>query len=74
MGSFLNAVDLKFQKNRFFVASAIGHTRDAGQYKPMGVLEPMEWISGISDKKLSDLWSATKFNDKSLKKEISYGD
>lgn len=74
MGSFLNAVDLKFQKNRFFVTSAIGHTRDAGQYKPMGVLEPMEWISGISDKKLSDLWSATKFNDKSLKKEISYGD
>ena len=74
MGSFLNAIDLKFQKNRFFVASAIGHTRDAGQYKPKGVLEPMEWIAGISDRKFYDLWSANEYNDKALKKDISYGE
>ena len=74
MGSFLNAIDLKFQKNRFFVASAIGHTRDAGQYKPKGVLEPMEWIAGISDRKLYNLWSANEYNDKALKKYISYGE
>ena len=74
MGGFLNTVDMKFKKNRFFVASAIGHTRDAGQYRPVGVLEPMEWIAGISDKALSRLWSAERFNDKVIKKEISYGD
>ena len=74
MGSFLNAVDLKFQKNRFFVASAIGHTRDAGQYNPKGVLEPMEWIAGISDKTFSNLWSTIRFNDKVIKQKISYGE
>ena len=74
MGSYLNAVDLKFQKNRFFVASAIGHTRDAGQYNPKGVLEPMEWIAGISDKTFSNLWSTIRFNDKVIKQKISYGE
>ena len=56
------------------MASAIGHTRDAGQYKPKGVLEPMEWIAGISDRKFYDLWSANEYNDKALKKDISYGE
>ena len=44
MESFVNAIEMKFKNNRFFAASAIGHTRDAGAYNPVGVLEPMEWI------------------------------
>lgn len=56
MGGFVNAIEMKFSDNRFFAASAIGHTRNAGPYNPKGVLEPVEWICSLADKKLASLW------------------
>lgn len=73
MAGFLNTINIKFKRNRCFIASAIGHTRDAGEYRPMGVLEPMAWIAGISDPRLAGLWSDYSFDDKSLKKDVSFG-
>ena len=55
MGGFLNAIEMKFSENRFFAASAIGHTRTAGPYNPKGVLEPVEWICSLADKRLASL-------------------
>ena len=70
MESFVNAIEMKFKNNRFFAASAIGHTRDAGAYNPVGVLEPMEWICTITDKKLASLWVKGKYAKKPLTKII----
>lgn len=70
MESFVNAIDIKFKNNRFFVASAIGHTRDAGAYNPVGVLEPMEWICLQADKKMASLWVKTKYSKRPLSKII----
>ena len=70
MESFVNAIEMKFKNNRFFAASAIGHTRDAGAYNPVGVLEPMEWICTITDKKLASLWVKEKYAKKPLTKII----
>ena len=36
MGGFVNAIEMKFSENRFFAASAIGHTRNAGPSNPKG--------------------------------------
>lgn len=62
MEGFLNEIKLKFKNYRFFAVSAIGHTRDAGQYHPVGVLEPMEWISSIADKQFFSLWAKNTFS------------
>lgn len=70
MEGFVNAIDIKFKNNRFFVASAIGHTRGAGAYNPVGVLEPMEWICTQADKKLASLWVKNKYTKKPLSKTI----
>ena len=70
MESFVNAIEMKFKNNRFFAASAIGHTRDAGAYNPVGVLELMEWICTITDKKLASLWVKEKYAKKPLTKII----
>lgn len=59
---------MKFKNNRFFAASAIGHTRDAGAYNPIGVLEPVEWICSKADKKLASLWVKGKYSRKPLTK------
>ena len=67
MEGFINAIEMKFKNNRFFAASAIGHTRDAGAYNPVGVLEPMEWICTIADKKLASLWVKEKYSPSPLK-------
>lgn len=70
MEGFVNVIDMKFKNNRYFVASAIGHTRDAGVYNPVGVLEPMEWICTKVDKKLASLWVKGKYSKKPLTKII----
>ncbi len=70
MESFVNAIEMKFKNNRFFAASAIGHTRDAGAYNPVGVLEPMEWICTKTDKKLASLWVKEKYSKKPISKII----
>lgn len=66
MGSFLNNVELKFSQNRFFACTAIGHTRDKGQYNPKGVLAPMQWLFGKADSKMAQDWNDIKFNKKTL--------
>ena len=71
MESFVNAIDLKFKNNRYFAVSAIGHTRDAGAYNPVDVLEPMEWICTKVDKKLASIWVKGKYSKKSLAKLIN---
>lgn len=71
MESFINAIDMKFKNNRFFAVSSIGHTRDAGAYNPINVLEPMEWICTQADSKLASLWVKGKYSDKPLSKIIN---
>ena len=53
---FINSLDMKFKRTRFFCISAIGHSRNKGSYVPKGVLEPIKWICSISDKAFADLW------------------
>lgn len=62
MESFLNNVCIQFKTNRFFACSAIGHTRDKGQYKPAGVLPPMEWLFRHADSKMGQLWHDNDFS------------
>lgn len=69
MESFLNNVDLKFKDNRFFSCTAIGHTRDKGQYNPQGVLPPMQWLFGKADAKMAQQWNDVQFSKKIAKIE-----
>lgn len=57
MTSFLKTIDLSFKTNRYFVASAIGHSRDDGTYDPYGVVEPIEWIASIADRDLAETFA-----------------
>lgn len=61
MESFLNTIKIKFKNNRFFVCSAIGHTRDKGAYQPKGIMEPMEWLFRNADSKMATSWKDTDF-------------
>lgn len=61
MESFLNTINIRFKNNRFFVCSAIGHTRDKGVYKPKGVMEPMEWLFRQADARMDSSWHDTDF-------------
>lgn len=69
MESFLKNVELKFKDNRFFSCSAIGHSRDQGQYNPQGVMAPMQWLFGKADSKMAQSWNDIKFNKKVPKNE-----
>lgn len=62
MESFLHNIDIQFKNNRFFACSAIGHTRDKGQYSPEGVLAPMEWLVKNADSKMGQLWNEHSFS------------
>lgn len=66
MESFLNNISIQFKNNRFFACSAIGHTRDKGEYKPEGVLPPMEWLFRNADSKMGQLWSDNTFSKKTI--------
>jgi len=66
MESFLNNISIQFKNNRFFACSAIGHTRDKGQYKPEGVLPPMEWLFKSADSKMGQLWNDNTFSKKTI--------
>ena len=63
MAGFVNNIDLKFKNNRYFICSAIGHTREAGRYNPKGVLEPMEWIFQKADQAMKNVWNEHKFGN-----------
>lgn len=69
MESFLYNINIQFKNNRFFACSAIGHTRDKGKYEPKGVLPPMQWLFGIADSKMGQLWNDITFSKKSNKYE-----
>lgn len=62
MQSFVNTIDIQFRDNRFFICSAIGHARDHGEYTPMGVSAPMEWIIKKADKTFGALLGGRDFN------------
>lgn len=64
MESFINNINLKFKDNRYFSCSAIGHSRDKGQYNPQGVLPPMQWLFGKADNKMAHSWNDIKFSKK----------
>ncbi|HIW34006.1 MAG TPA: hypothetical protein IAA29_14585 [Candidatus Paenibacillus intestinavium] len=66
MESFLNNVSIKFENNRFFACSAIGHARSKGEYLPKGVMAPMEWLFRNADNKMAKEWKDTAFNRKPL--------
>lgn len=57
MENFLNIIIMQFKIIRFFTCSAIGHTRGKGQYKPKGVLPPMQWLFGMADSKIGQIWN-----------------
>lgn len=69
MESLLNAIDIKFKNNRYFVCSAIGHTRDKGRYRPEGVMEPMEWLIGNADAAMAKKFNTHKFGKVPVKME-----
>lgn len=71
MESFLNNISIQFKNNRFFACSAIGHTRDKGQYKPNGVLHPMEWLFRNADPKMGKIWNDNTFSKKTINAEAS---
>ena len=62
MESFLNNVCIQFKTNRFFACSAIGHSRDKGEYKPAGVMPPMEWLFRHADSKMGQVWHDNEFS------------
>lgn len=64
MSSFLSNVTIQFKVNRFFACSAIGHTRDKGKYQPKGVLAPMQWLFGLADNKMGQVWNDISFSKK----------
>ena len=64
MASFLSNVTIQFKTNRFFACSAIGHTRDKGKYQPKGVLAPMQWLFGLADSKMGQVWNDISFSKK----------
>jgi len=67
MESFLNNIDLKFSNNRFFACTAIGHTRDKGQYNPEGVIPPMQWLFDNADRTMAKAWTDISFPKKTIK-------
>lgn len=58
MGNFVNTVEVNFKTVRYFSASAIGHSREDGTYAPCGVIEPIRWITSLTDKSFSKLLDA----------------
>lgn len=67
--SFLKSVDLRFRDNRFFACTAIGHAGGEGEYRPQGVLAPMQWLFGRADAKMAGAWSDAAFHKKVLRME-----
>lgn len=53
---FVNYLEMKFKNTKFFSISSIGHSRNKGAYKPIGVLEPVKWICKYSDRRFYELW------------------
>lgn len=64
MGNFLSSIEAEFKTNRFFACSAIGHTRDKGEYRPQGVMAPMEWLIRTADPKMGSLWKVHSSSQK----------
>lgn len=56
MESLINGINMKFKNNRYFSCSSIGHTRDKGEYEPVGIMEPMEWLFQNADPAMKRQW------------------
>jgi GTPase SAR1 family protein len=64
MGSFINIINNRFKKNRFFACSAMGHERGAGSFSPKGVMWPMEWLFRNADRDMARSWNDSDFTKK----------
>lgn len=53
MGDIVDMVQQQFTTSRFFAVSAIGHTAGAGQFRPRGVDEVVDWIISMNDPALA---------------------
>lgn len=62
LANFVNSVESRFAVNRFFSCSAMGHARGQGEYKPVGVVQPMQWIFGRADEEIGNIWNTVKFS------------
>ena len=47
-GSVIRLISSEFINIKYFVVSALGHTPDSTEYKPLGVVEPVMWILGAA--------------------------
>lgn len=57
-GNIVKLLDEKFKKNRFFPLSAMGHAAGNGQYQPIHVTDPIDWIFANEDPKLANALAA----------------
>ena len=58
LNNFLNNIELNFSNYRFFSCSAMGHEKDAGKYRPSGVMDSIYWIIKQADRKLGSTWKS----------------
>lgn len=70
MESFISTLNLKFKKNRYFACSSIGHTREHGEYNPVGVMEPMEWLIKNADPVMGRKLNKYKYGKVPVKMEV----
>lgn len=72
MESLVSLINSKFKNNRYFACSAIGHSLGEGQYNPVGVMTPMEWLFREADSQMDSAWNDNEFTRKpfALKKDI----
>ncbi|MBQ3718209.1 MAG: hypothetical protein II893_02270 [Methanomicrobium sp.] len=69
MANILNIIETKFPINRYFACSAIGHSSSTGQFTPIGVMDPMQWLFNQADPATKKNW-----NDKTFTKKPEYKD
>lgn len=74
MAAVVNAIDMKFRHNCYFAVSAMGHSREEGSFRPVAVMEPMEWICTMADRQLAGLWVKNKYSRKRNKEIVDVGE
>lgn len=52
LANLVNAVEAKFKNVRYFIVSAIGHSPNGEEYKPVNVYESAAWLIERKEKKL----------------------
>lgn len=64
MENLLNIIETKFPINRYFACSAIGHSSSTGQFTPIGVMDPMQWLFNQADPATKKNWQDKTFTKK----------